>query len=83
MATVQLELRSIPVFYSNGTVGEAQSEGNNACWPCQCGYRLWLLGRCYFQFGHTPQTVCPNPKCGAIYEVRPDSRKKAESVVQA
>jgi len=80
MATVQLELRSISVSYKNGTIGTAQSEGNNAAWPCQCDYHLWLLGRCYFQFGHTPQIVCPN--CGAIYEVRPDSEKKAESVVQ-
>jgi len=80
MATVQLELRSISVFYANGTVGVAQSEGNNASWPCLCGYSLWLLGRCYFQFGHTPQTVCPN--CGATYEVRPDQEKKAESVAQ-
>lgn len=59
---------------------EAKPErrGNNAAWTCRCNVALPLLGRCYFQFGHSCFTVCP--ACSRMYRVKPDSKKRAKAV---
>lgn len=78
MADVDLSLHTIPVLPLTGATFEATAEGNNAAWHCVCS-RL-VIGRCYFAFGHTPHTVCPN--CGARFRVEGDAEKRAMRVVQ-
>jgi hypothetical protein len=75
----QLQLKLIPVRFASGTSAQATAEGNNAAWTCECG--TLLVGRCYFQFGDTCYTECPD--CHRTYRVTPDSRKRAIGVVEA
>ncbi|MDP1571475.1 MAG: hypothetical protein Q8L86_15875 [Vicinamibacterales bacterium] len=74
----KLNLKTIPVVKRDGHQEEARAEGNNAAWTCSCG--TLLVGRCYFQFGDTCRTECP--ECGKIYRVTPDPKKRAISVVE-
>ena len=69
----QLVLGTIPVIFLNRNQSQATSEGNNASWNCDCGNLL--LGRCYYQFGDTCYTTCPN--CGKKFRVIGDARKRA------
>ena len=75
----RLELKLIPVRFVSGSQAQARAEGNNAAWPCECG--TLLVGRCYFQFGDTCYTECP--ECHRTYRVTPDERKRAIAVVEA
>ena len=75
----RLILKTIPVAFSSGKESEARAEGNNAAWACECG--TLLVGRCYYQFGDTCFTECPN--CQRTYRVTPDERKRAVAVVEA
>jgi len=72
---VRLELHQIPVTFTDGSIGVATAEGNNAAWPCRCGEQL--MGRCYFQFGHSCYTAC---HCGRVFRVAGDERKRATEV---
>lgn len=72
----RLRLRPITVEFLDGTTVEGTAEGNNATWLCHCG--ALLVGRCYFQFGHTCHTVCT--RCATMYRVLPDALKKATRV---
>ncbi len=74
----KLQMKAIPVRFSTGAATEARAEGNNAAWVCDCG--TLLVGRCYYQFGDTCHTECPD--CGRQYRVVGDSRKRAELVVE-
>ena len=74
----KLRLKRIPVVYADGIRAEASAEGNNAAWSCGCG--SLLVGRCYFQFGDTCRTECP--ECQRIYRVTPDDRKRAIGVAE-
>ena len=47
---------------------------------CPCGAALPLIGRCYYQFGDTCHTTCKD--CGRVYDVVPDAKKRAKSVVE-
>ena len=67
-----LKLRVIPVHFLDGSQAEATAEGNNAAWTCQCGAHL--IGRCYYQFGHTCRTECD---CGKKFRVIGDAKKRA------
>lgn len=79
---VHLNLDQIPVTFLDGTSAVARSEGNNAAWHCQCGATLPLIGRCYFQFGHTPYTTCPDTGCRKVYLVRGNDDKQAIEVCE-
>lgn len=74
----KLVLKSIPVVFADGRQATARAEGNNSAWECSCG--TLLVGRCYFQFGDTCRTECP--ECGKVYRVTPDQRKRAISVIE-
>jgi hypothetical protein len=74
----KLKLKTIPVRFADGHAAEARAEGNNAAWPCSCG--TLLVGRCYFQFGDTCHTQCPN--CGKTYRVDGNERKRAVAVIE-
>jgi hypothetical protein len=74
----ELKLRPIKVQYARGKSGKGVAEGNNAAWECTCGERL--LGRSYFQFGDTCYTKCE--KCGRIYRVEGDDKKRARKVIE-
>jgi hypothetical protein len=74
----RLVLKKIPLEFANGKKSEARAEGNNAAWDCGCG--TLLVGRCYFQFGDTCYTECP--ECKRTYRVTPDDRKRAIGVVE-
>ena len=71
----RLKLRAIKVKYLDGSTASATAEGNNASWNCECG--ALLVGRCYFQFGHSCHTRCA---CGKTYRVAADAQKKAIAV---
>jgi hypothetical protein len=75
----KLQLKMIPVTFKSGAVSQARAEGNNAAWRCECG--ALLVGRCYYQFGDTCHTECP--ECGRTYRVTPDGKKRATSVIEA
>jgi hypothetical protein len=68
----------IPVRFVDGNTAPATAEGNNAAWACECGTQL--VGRCYFQFGDTCFTECP--ECRRRYRVTPDDRKRAIAVIE-
>jgi hypothetical protein len=74
----QLDLKTIPVEFADGKSSQARAEGNNAAWNCQCS--TLLVGRCYFQFGDTCHTKCPD--CGRTFRVTSDDRKRAIRVVE-
>lgn len=74
----KLVLKLIPVRHADGTRAEARAEGNTAAWPCTCG--TLLVGRCYFQFGDTCHTECP--QCKRKYRVVKDTSKRAGEVVE-
>ena len=74
----KLNLTMVPVKFANGRKAQARAEGNNAAWTCECG--TLLVGRCYYQFGDTCHTKCPD--CRRIYRVTPDQRKRAVGVVE-
>ena len=74
----KLLLKMIPVRFVDGNTAQATAEGNNAAWTCQ--YSTLLVGRCYFQFGDTCRTECPD--CARIFRVTPDDRKRAIAVVE-
>ena len=74
-----LKLRPIKVEFLDGELATGTAEGNNAAWTCDCG--ALLVGRCYFQFGHSCHTTCDN--CGKTYRVTADSKKKALRVVES
>lgn len=63
-----LHLRIVPVNFLAGKKGKARAEGNNAAWFCDCGDKIPLVGRCYYQFNDTCYTVCP--RCDRRYRVR-------------
>jgi len=75
----KLDLKIIPVRFASGKDAQARAEGNNAAWTCECG--TLLVGRCYYQFGDTCYTECP--ECNRTFRVTPDQRKRAVSVVEA
>ena len=75
----RLELKLIPVKFVSGSQAQARAEGNNAAWSCECG--TLLVGRCYFQFGDTCYTECP--ECHRTYRVTPDERKRAIAVIES
>lgn len=81
-----LIFHTIPVFYQNGVIGSATSEGNNASWMCICarnsgmGTVLPLLGRCYYAFGHICHSNCVG--CGTTYRVWRNPNLQAIMVVQ-
>lgn len=64
---VPLKLFTVPVHFQGGAQSLAQAEGNNAAWMCCCGRGIPLVGRCYYQFGDTCFTVCP--ECSRKYRV--------------
>ncbi len=66
----------IAVTFLSGSSAQAIAEGNNAAWLCHCGHLL--IGRCYYQFGDTCYTLCPN--CQSRYRVSRDVRKRADQV---
>ncbi len=72
----KLRPKEIPVCFADGTTSEAKAEGNNAGWTCGCGEHL--LGRCYYQFGDTCFTECP--QCRRMFRVAADDRKLAVAV---
>lgn len=72
MGDITLTLRTIPLEFLDGTFVPAIAEGNNAAWTCACG--VLLVGRCYFQFGHTCHTLCD---CGRLFRVEGDRNKRA------
>jgi hypothetical protein len=74
----KLELKTIPLKFVSGEKWQARAEGNNAAWTCSCG--TLLVGRCYYQFGDTCYTECPD--CKRTYRVTPDERKRAVAVVE-
>jgi hypothetical protein len=74
----KLVLKAIPVRFLSQAIGQATAEGNNAAWPCECGYIL--VGRCYYQFGDTCFTECPG--CKRNFRVSPDGQKRASEVVE-
>lgn len=74
----KLVLKMIPVRHADGRNGEARAEGNNAAWSCSCG--TLLVGRCYFQFGDSCYTQCP--ECRRKYRVTKDASKRAGEVVE-
>jgi hypothetical protein len=74
----KLTLKTIPLKFVNGAKSQARAEGNNAAWPCSCG--TLLVGRCYYQFGDTCYTECP--ECKRTYRVETDDRKRAIAVVE-
>jgi hypothetical protein len=80
MADIQLKLFSVPVIFLSGVTTTARAEGNNAAWHCECGDSIALLGRCYFQFGHSCHTVCPT--CNRKYRVIGDAKKRAANVLE-
>ncbi len=73
-----LDLKVVPVQFANGTRMQAKAEGNNAAWTCECG--TLLVGRCYYQFGDTCHTKCP--ECGKRFRVTPDHKKRATGVIE-
>lgn len=75
----ELKLRPIKVEFLDGSTSGGTAEGNNAAWNCHCG--ALLVGRCYFQFGHTCYTRCE--RCGNTYRVTPDAGKKAARVIES
>ena len=75
---VPLKLTTKPVTFLNGQTSTATVEGNNASWDCACGKRL--IGRCYYQFGNTCYTVCPNPNCNKKFRVHKDANKKVSYI---
>jgi hypothetical protein len=75
----KLVLKMIPVHFVSGNHTQGRAEGNNAAWSCECG--TLLVGRCYYQFGDTCYTECP--ECRKIFRVTPDHRKRAVSVVES
>jgi len=74
----KLVLKMIPVRLADGRNAEARAEGNVAAWSCACG--TLLVGRCYFQFGDTCHTKCPD--CGRKYRVMKDVSKRAGEVIE-
>ncbi len=78
MADIQLKLFTVPVNFLSGATATARAEGNNAAWHCECGDAVALVGRCYFQFGHTCHTICPS--CNRRYRVIGDAKKRADHV---
>lgn len=78
MGDTPLHLLTVPLAFRDGTTTEATAEGNNAAWHCQCGRALPLLGRCYFQYGHTPYTQCPD--CHRTYRVCENDEKRVSLV---
>lgn len=76
----ELVLIEVPVTFKNGSKAKARAEGNNAAWMCACGAALPLIGRCYFQFGDTCRTKCPD--CDRVYRVAGDAKKRARSVAE-
>jgi hypothetical protein len=74
----KLVLKLIPVQHVDGHEAQARAEGNNAAWSCTCG--TLLVGRCYYQFGDTCFTECPD--CSRVYRVVGDERKRAAEVVE-
>lgn len=72
----RLNIKPVPVRFTDGTTVDGTAEGNNAAWPCRCG--ALLVGRCYYQFGDTCYTECPG--CGTKYRVRGDEKKRAVEV---
>jgi hypothetical protein len=65
-----LNFREIDVRFSNGKVGVARAEGNNAAWMCVCGDDPTpLLARCFPPPPAQPRNaVCP--KCGRRYAIQ-------------
>ena len=78
MADIKLTLSTVPVTYADGSTDDATAEGNNAAWHCRCEGTPILLGRCYFQFGHSCHTVCA--QCGRVYRVHRNRQKKTKAV---
>ena len=78
MADIQLKLFTVPVIFLSGATSTARAEGNNAAWHCECGDKIALVGRCYFQFGHDCHTICPS--CKRRYRVIADPKKRADHV---
>ena len=74
----KLMLKMIPITFADGKKAQARAEGNNAAWSCECG--TLLVGRCYYQFGDTCFTECPD--CGRTYRVKPDAKKRAIAVAE-
>lgn len=74
----KLKLKSIPVEFADGHTTFARAEGNNAGWECECGTPL--IGRCYFQFGDTCYTECPD--CSRVFRVKGDEKKRAVRVIE-
>lgn len=74
----RLNIKPVAVRFSDGTSSHGKAEGNNAAWPCRCGELL--VGRCYYQFGDTCYTECPN--CGTRFRVSGDEKKRAVEIVE-
>jgi hypothetical protein len=77
---IRLQLFTVPVQFRTGPAGTARAEGNNAAWQCKCKDQLWLIGRCYFAFGHDCHTVCPT--CDRRYRVLRNAKKQTTKVVE-
>jgi hypothetical protein len=77
-----LVFREIEVRFSNGTVGMARAEGNNAAWLCACGDDpAPLLARCFPPPPAQPRTAV-FPRCGRRYAIK-CSNGKPTAVVEA
>jgi hypothetical protein len=63
----------VPLYFLDGTKGEAISTGNNAAWHCKCERTLPLLGRSGKISGPTDgyKVECPYPGCRRGYFVEP------------
>jgi hypothetical protein len=72
----KLVLKMIPVTFASGNTSQARAEGNNAAWECECGTPL--IGRCYFAWGDTCFTQCPD--CNRTFRVIGDGKKRAFAV---
>lgn len=75
-----LVFKVIPVSFLDGTSALARAEGNNATWHCRCTDDLPMMGRCYYAFGWNCHSICP--KCGMVFRVLKDQKKKAREVRQ-
>jgi hypothetical protein len=73
-----LKFLTVQVKFLGGSVTVARAEGNNATWICECKDPVPLMGRCYYQFGDTCYSVCPN--CSRKFRVNGDQKKRATGV---
>jgi hypothetical protein len=73
-----LKFTEVDVIFMDGNRVKARAEGNNAAWNCACGDTLPLVGRCYYQFGWTCYSDCP--QCLRRYRVVPTPKKRVKEV---